>query len=593
MDAEKTKQKVKLKELEKNHSKIMDAEKKKNQELLKDSEAKFQLKIQQEVEKAVKKSKKELEKIIILKNGELDILKEMLDKKDRQYIDSVSQGEKQQGQLKEKLESITQELDQEKKASAAAITAMSEDIKSPIKSTKSSATEKQLRSDIAELEKELLKKTSESDKTQIELEKVRNQLQTSKSVMESKMSLLKSKIKTLETQLSKSRSSSGTKSKTAAKSRRNQSNGGGFGTPIGLLGATTPVAPGSGPGTRFHRFADGAGRRESNNSGANDSIMNGSAFGGNATSKFSTFSTTPFLSKTGLFASTTTASNIGDGSPRAISTPRMNSPTANRTSTAFTPGNKLILPSPRKGVLQLSPVRNGANVEAKKVTFTAVSKATGKKVSLFDDDDDEGDDSLLVGMKATTTQQKQGKKRGQNTKSNNNLKNNKNTTSAVTSFSEESSAISTGTTTEEEPKKRRRKRKLNSNVNIDLYDSNGDDDNGGGGRDADHPDLPGSVFKRARMLLHTATGKPTTTSSITDDPMTVNDGTSTHLTADMTPSKSNKHRPNNKKLASKSLGKEPSLGLSGSTDNTGGGLFGRDISPLKARNRGIRKIFRV
>lgn len=342
---------------------------------------------------------------------------------------------------------------------------------------------------LAEVKKELSKKETQANKAEIELEKLRDQLETVKSTSETKLNTLKTKVKTLETQLEKREPKS--KAVTAKK-------------PSKVMAVSTPLNE---PKTRF------------------DQDMNDSLAAGKP-SNISTFSTTPFLSRSTVF-------NAGP-SAAGPSAAALDSPTTAPADKAK--GAKPTAAAAKSGVFQLSPVRKNTKrttQEEKKARKSfAFNKGTGQKISLFDNDsEDEG---------ATATAQPSKPK----------PKAKKTTTKKLAP--PPSSLLDGAAATEEEPKKKK-KRKLNTTVKLDLYEDSGDEkDKNKDDDDAAAPGKPGSMFKRP---------KQTDANKLGNDPKLLD---------------------------------LPALDTAAANDASGaGGLFDRGISPLKARKKGVRPVFKV
>lgn len=455
INAEVKKKTKAIKDLEASHVKALAETNKKHKDALKDMEETHKKNMKEEIEKAIRELTAKQKKADIAKAQEND-----------------QEENEENMKLKETVEKLTRQLDDTKATLAKAREA------SPVKN----GADAKLRAELAEAKMQLSKKSSQIDKVEAELKHLREELETSKKASENKAKTLKSKINTLETQLEKRE----LKSKTSKVKKLSRA-------PASIV--STPVNE---PKTRFDQ----------------DVTVNESMAIGKQPS-VSTFSTTPFLSRTSLLQAPSTPKITGSPSrpePGAQSPPRQ----------------------AKKNVFHLSPVRKNAKAstaagEPTKKNF-AVNKATGKKVSLFDDDSDDerGDDTLTKPQAKKTITKK----------------------ISTSSFLDDASIMG------EEPKKRK-KRKLNANVKLDLYEDSQDESND------NHPDKPGSMFKRAKpaVLASASSAAPTGAT----------------------------------KKPAKKLGDNPAtLGPPTSTESaSSGGLFGRDISPLKARNKGIRKIFKV
>ncbi|KAF5094745.1 hypothetical protein D0Z00_003410 [Geotrichum galactomycetum] len=212
----------------------------------------------------------------------------------------------------------------------------------------------------------------------------------------------------------------------------------------------TPVAGGgSGPGTRFHRLAEpGTASKRGTLSATSTPIP-----------KFSNFSTSPFL-RTGGAAELKT---IPGSTPSSRAHHRSPVITSSRSTT---PVSKLVTPSkrpvatPRSRIPRATTGMVATSSSIRKLPTPSILRSRAQKISLFDEDDE---------------------------------------------VDEENGVIIDGSKPE-----RRRKRKLNS-IAIDIFDT---DDvaktpskQGSGGRssstsnenDPDHPDTPGSAFKRVKL----------------------------------------------------------------------------------------------
>lgn len=458
--------------------------------------------MEEEINKVMQESQEELDNLAKLKDKELEVFKESVERRRRRTSQFVSFAEHER--LKARLDELTAEVEKENAAIP----------NEPSKPVAGNGQERQLRQELAEAKVELVKKQSAADKAKIELEKLRHQMQTSKSVTETKMSILKSKVKTLEGQLAK----------------KNPTNDG-FSTPTAE--PTTPVAGDSGPANRFQR--------------AEPRTVKTTVKG---PPRFSTFSTSPYLSKTVKRTEETTTQNAAAaGSPTMRFTastfkPRISSPVLKQSSPLRKNISMENSPPPKlSGTFKLSPRRlTTAGVDPAKQTEngaeqgTAISKVTGKKVSLFDDDDVEP-------------------------------------AAELEEFGEEP--------------KRRGKRKLNT-AQIDIYD----------GEDRDHPDTPGSVFKRAKLAgSPRASGVPETPSRRTKSSIP---GTATRVTAKAKKSATAATASTEAKATAKAdtenganagVPVTPKARPSGVPVPTS--RIRRNITPLKDRNRGIRETFKV
>lgn len=614
-------------ELEEAHSKEIQSVRAEYEEQVKDTEQRMRHRMEEEINKLMIESQQELEKLAKVKDEELEIFKTNQERKRRRTSQFVSPAEHER--LKIKLELLTKEL--EKEAQEPPLLLQRKDVLiaerlSPVKPKTSgtSGDTRQLRAEVAELKSEMIKKANAVEKTQLELTKLRNQMQSSKSVSETKIVLLKSKIKSLEGQLAKKKPASGS---------------GGVSTPNGQA-PITPVAGGSGPGTRFNRVTE---------------TKNNKTVAGPL--RFSTFSTTPYLARTGAAAQKTTSGEQSTGSPRVTTaSPRKSvlgqissqpshipSPIPRQSS----PLRRTIavpMSQQRKGVIGLSPIRRmmpahangndstGQAVSMKKdnqAGFMAMSKLTGKKISLFDDDEEE-DDAALEQEEIQKEKVLGMPKRGQTSESSTTLNGNPNTKISIN---------------EDEPKRRRGKRKLNSVATVDIYEK-------GDNEDDDHPDVPGSVFKRVKLsasprshhqmaavigtaptptaLSHRNSGYVEINSSInkagklglgTKSEGSVvqenvllgagagGEGTGTDINngggnSVLQTSAANRMSTDIKKISSQTpTGGKKTKDNSGNTTTTSmstssprpisSNPFGHNISPLKARNKRIREIFKV
>lgn len=379
------------------------------------AEQHFQHRLEEEQNKLMLESQTELEKLAKVKDQELEIFKESQERKQRRTSQFVSTVEYEK--LKEEFEQLSKQVEREKVLSAVKSRFASPNTKSALVAAKEA---KQLRTELTELRKELDKKSNAINKAQVELDKLRNQIQTSKSVTETKMTLLKNKIKGLEAQLAR---------KTELR------------TPGGT-NPLTPVAGGSGPGTRFHRLGEpGTATKRGLLSATSTPVL-----------KFSDFSTSPFL-RTGGFGGVT-------GTPVPSNSRCSPVITSSRSST---PVSKLVTPSkrpfatPRSQIPRPIGVKAGSMSIRKLPTSSSIVRSGARKISLFDDDDDE---------------------------------------------ESEENGILNGSKT-----KRRRKRKLNS-IAVDIYDTDditntpskqGATNSQNDENDSDHPDTPGSAFKRVKL----------------------------------------------------------------------------------------------
>lgn len=516
VEAEKKRQKVAQKELETKHRQDLADRKKQYDEKLKASEEGLKLKLQQGIEEQVKKSNLEFQASLKAKEEELDILKSMLDKKSRQYIDSISNGDQEHGQLRKKLDQVTAELTQEKE------------------------TNEQLR--------------KKADKRKEDRDRLFAEVQT----INSKTNIYTTKIKALELQLAKKHSAGSSKggSNLITKGKKPASKKSGSGRQR-VSASQFNGSSDDEPRTRFDDFDDtikgtatviGA---SSNVGGAKgpDGLKSGKG-NDSAGTKISAFSMTPFLSRTGIFKDGKSAISLksgttATGSPNSLAT-------ANDDSTKETSVKDPLSLSPRKkNVFHLSPVRksakSGNTTSSATATTTktaatksfAVSKTTGKKISLFDDDDDDDDDKEEVdgggggGGDKTYNWDNSEEKVGEGM-SLSEMATATATAAAATVGEARKKKATTKLTSSaavviggggNEPTKPRRKRKLNQNIKIDLYDDSGNEDTAGiagtttalagvgvgvgvgvgararGSRaESDHhPDMPGpSMFKRAK-----------------------------------------------------------------------------------------------
>jgi hypothetical protein len=390
---------------------------------LANAEQHYQHRLEEEQNKLLLESQIELEKLAKVKDEELEIFKESQERKQRRTSQFVSTAEYEK--LKEEFEELSKQVEREKVSSAVRSRFASPNAKSAAVAANDT---KQLRTELAELRKELVKKSNAVDKAQVELDKLRNQIQTSKSVTETKMTLLKNKIKGLETQLAR---------KTELR------------TPTGR-NPLTPVAGGSGPGTRFYRLAEPGSANKGGTLAATSTPI----------SKFSNFSTSPFLRTGGAVELKTIPGSSGStGTPNSHHYHRSPVITSSRSTT---PVSKLVTPSkrpiatPRSQIPRATGMVAGATSNIRKLpASSSIMRSGTRKISLFDEDDEEN--GLIDGSKT----------------------------------------------------ERRRKRKLNS-IAVDIFDT---DDvaktpskRGSVGRsstndenDPDHPDTPGSAFKRVKL----------------------------------------------------------------------------------------------
>lgn len=523
-DAESKRQKSVQTELEQQHSKELADLSKRHTKALDEATEKLKKKLTAETEKVIK-----LGSQAKLKDEEIDVLKEVLEKKGRQYLDSVSQADEEHERLKKKIERLTKELEQAGSSTTLATRTKSKELASPTKS----ASDHLLRTEIDSLKRELAKKTSQASKAEAELEKIKAQLETTKAANETKVNLLKSKVKTLETQLAK-KTVPGATTKTTAKGRG-----------AAAKKVSTPLStPRFEQRTRFDETAKPA-------STVGDSTFEaGAGATDKESSRFSLFSTTPFLSRAGTYAS----SILGVGK-----SPSTDGPAEEAEPESPTQAKSKAAVQSKKTVFQLSPARKAtkSSAAARKKSI-AVSKTTGKTVSLFDDDDDDDvntGESNLGARPTTKLTKKAGLGRG---------------ASSGTSFlDDETSMLGLSSTSDLQAKPRKRKRKLNNNTKIDLYDDNENDNEDG---ENDHPDRPGSMFKRPKAggLGAPSGDKPALSLSGADSA-----------------------KPGPKLGNRTALGPPSSKDLGSAESGAGGPILGRAISPLKSRNKGIRKIFKV
>lgn len=496
-------------ELEEAHSAAISALRAEYEQQIIETEKRLTHRMEEEITKVMQESQEELDQLAKVKEEELEIFKQSVERQRRRTSEFVSVAEHER--LKMKLDELTADIEKENRQPAV----------NPTKGhTSTSVSERHLRQELADAKMELVRKQNAADKTKIELEKLRNQVQTSKSVTETKMNILKSKIKSLEAQLAKKNPT-----------------GNGVSTPS--VDPSTPVAGGSGPGTRFQR--------------AEARTVKTTVKG---PPRFSTFSTTPYLNRTvkkseaEAPAAPLVPSAAGTGSPSMrfssatfaprINTPRQSSPLRRVVTVEVSPTRK-------SSILRLSPRRMTSlgsrsdkegidNGEGSESTFTAVSKTTGKKISLFDDENTPEPANQSAAVPLT-----------------------------------------------EEPR-RRGKRKLNA-AKIDMYDV----------QDADHPDSPGSVFKRVKLdsplpAQETPSKRPRSEQ--------VAPGTTTRAAAKARDAKGTDVFSRLSTTSTAAVSAVPStpkatprpsaVPVPGSSR-----ILGRDISPLKDRNRGIRKTFKV
>lgn len=499
-----------MRELEESHAKEIAALREDYETQLEELEKRLKHRMEEEMSRLTHESQKELDKLAKVKDKEVEMFKESVERRRRRTSEFVSAVEHEQ--LRVKLDEITKELEKENSRQVNLVTNRS----SPTK-LQPSGSERQVRTELAEMKKELIKKANAADKATLELEKLRSQMQTSQSVSETKISLLKSKIKNLETKLVQKNPAVSTPTTTDP---------------------STPVAGGSGPGTRFHRT---------------DVRTVAKTVAGPP--RFSTFSTTPYLQRTvrkpekslGLLTPSGLRAASSTGSPRMvsrISTPiiRQSSP-LRRTLAISTPTQRssLLRFSPRRTTLAESsqPIDGALDSTTleKAAPSTAISKASGLKVSLFDEDEVE------------PTSKKESVKEG----------------GEVTAVDGE------------EPR-RKGKRKLNA-AKVDIYDS-GDDEN--------HPDIPGSVFKRVKL-----SGSPVSQLNKSSKSAAASKLGAVRDTGNKAPAGQDFSRSGMAPAKSdvpRSVTKTPVA----ATPKVGGRpLLGHDISPLKARNKGVRPTFKV
>lgn len=499
-----------MRELEELHAKEIAALRGDYETQLEDLEKRLMHRMEEEMTRLTHESQEELDKLAKVKDKEVEIFKESVERRRRRTSEFVSVVEHEQ--LRIKLDEITKELEKENSRHVRLDTGRS----SPTK-IQASVSERQVRAELAEMKKQLMKKANVADKASLELEKLRSQMKTSESASEHKISLLRSKIKNLETKLL----------------QKNP----GMSTPT-TTDPSTPVAGGSGPGTRFHRT---------------DVRTVAKTVAGPP--RYLQFSTTPYLNKTGrktekssmLLTPSNLAAQSSTGSPRiafGTSTPTMRQSPLRRTFTISTPTQRIhkLTFSPRRTTLAESSQPTDTAIEAtalqNSAPFTAISKASGTKVSLFDDDEAE-----------PTSKKESVKEDGE------------------------------GTAVDGEEPRRKGKRKLNT-AKVDIYDS-GDDEN--------HPDIPGSVFKRAKLSGSPGnqlnkSSKWAVTSSKLD---TVQDtGNNVPAAQDF----SNSGMATVKPDVTRSVARTP---VAATPRVNGRPLLGHEISPLKARNKGVRPTFKV
>lgn len=523
-DAESKRQKLVQTELEQLHTKELADLSKRHTRALDEASEKLKKKFNTETEKVAK-----LASQAKMKDEEIDVLKEVLEKKGRQYLDSVSQADQEHERLKKKIESLTKELEQAGLSATSAAKGKSKNLVSPTKT----ASDLQVRAEIDSLKKELAKKTSQVSKAEGELEKVKAQLETTKLANETKINLLKSKVKTLEGQLAK-KTAPGATAKTTAKGR----------AAVAKKISTPLSTPRFEQRTRFDETSKPAAT-------VGDSTFEaGAGATDKESSRFSLFSTTPFLSRAGTYAS----SILGAGK-----SPPTDIPAAEAEPESPTQAKSKLAGQTKKTVFQLSPVRKATKSSgAARKKSIAVSKTTGKIVSLFDDDDDDDDGNAGdsdVGSRLAKSMKQIGLGKG--------------TSSGISFLDDETSMLGLSSASDLQPKPRKRKRKLNNNVKLDLYDENENEHDEDG--EKDHPDRPGSMFKRPKAGgLGAAAAKPSLSLSGAEGA-----------------------KAGSKAGSRTALGPPSSKDLGSAESAAGGPMLGRAISPLKSRNKGIRKIFKV
>lgn len=481
------------------------------------AEQHFQHRLEEEQNKLMLESQTELEKLAKVKDQELEIFKESQERKHRRTSQFVSTVEYEK--LKEEFEQLSKQVEREKVSSAVKSRFASPNTKSALVAANEA---KQLRTELTELRKELDKKSNAINKAQVELDKLRNQIQTSKSVTETKMTLLKNKIKGLEAQLAR---------KTELR------------TPGGT-NPLTPVAGGSGPGTRFHRLGEpGTATKRGSLSATSTPIL-----------KFSDFSTSPFLRTGGVGGVTGTPVPSNSRCSPVITSSRSSTP----VSKLVTP-SKRPLATPRSQIPRPTGMKAGPMSIRKLPGSSSIVRSRTRKISLFDDDDEESEENgILDGSKT----------------------------------------------------ERRRKRKLNS-IAVDIYDTNditntpskqGATNSQKDENDPDHPDTPGSAFKRVK--LSTPNIKQTISSTFKiqqkrgGDPVAVHTSKSVEKTLATTTS-SNKKRVAGASVSTKesadSTGKSTKADNSGADPTSAKGKLPlkKKISPLRARNRVNHGSFKV
>lgn len=493
---------------------------------LTNTEQHYQHRLEEEQNKLLLESQIELEKLAKVKDKELEIFKESQERKQRRTSQFVSTVEYEK--LKEEFEQLTKQVEREKVSSAVRSRFASPNAKSAAVAANDA---KQLRTELAELRKELVKKSNAVDKAQVELDKLRSQIQTSKSVTETKMTLLKNKIKGLETQLA----------------RRTE-----LRTPTGT-NPLTPVAGGSGPGTRFHRLADpGTANKRGTLSATSTPIP-----------KFSNFSTSPFL-RTGGAAELKAIPGSGGSTPSGRIPHRSPVITSSRSTT---PVSKLVTPSkrptatPRSQIPRATGAAAGATGSVRKLPApSSIMRSGARRISLFDEDDEEN--GLIDGSKT----------------------------------------------------ERRRKRKLNS-IAVDIFDT--DDvaktpsKRGSAGKsstndenDPDHPDTPGSAFKRVKLSTPEAKqtissafkirqkrGSSGTAAAGASTPVaSEKKATATGASAAVTPTAAEKKAASTPARASR---KPAAVTSAGKASPQAQASLKKDVSPLRTRNRVNSGSFKV